>query len=161
MSDLTERFPNSPELYAPAPDRAPAPKVEGEAEKFLEKHPEFENLQKQEVTSANRVQVLEAVKKTRLENLKACLSSRTHDLSEEEQKFVADVLALRIGSAGSMREALDNVHIDAAEDYNRALVDVKDIRRARAHHEALKDRYPSMPAFAVSPESYVFRGRKE
>ena len=160
MSDLTERFPNSPELYAPAPARAPAPKVEGEAEKFLEKHPEFENLQKQEVTSANRVQVLEAVKKTRLENLKTELASKANDLSAEEKIFTADCLALRLDSAGSVRELLDNVHIDAAEDYNRALVDVKDIRRARAHHEALKDRYPSMPAFEVSPESYVFRGRK-
>lgn len=120
----------------------------------------IEILQKQEVTSANRGQIMEQLKEIRLGNLKTELSSRPHDLNKEEQTFVSDCLRLRIESAGSMREQLDKVHTDIDSDFDRALVDTKEVRRLRAHHDSLLARYPTMAPFSVSAESYIFRNRK-
>lgn len=164
MSDLRERFNNSPELHAPSPeavelerDRQRAKEEPTEREKFLAKHPEFSDLQRSEVTSSNKMALLEKVKAFSMESLKAELSSRENDLTESERAFAAEVLGLRVSRVGSVRQLLDDLHIDSAEDFNRAVVDARDIRRARERHEGLKSRYPSMPDFAISPESHVIR----
>ncbi len=162
-SDLRARFNNSPELEPTAEqqelerDRQRAKQEPTEREKFLAKHPEFSSLQREEVSGANKAGVLEKVRSFRLENLKQELAKPEYDLSEEEQKFAAEVLSLRISRHGSVRELVDSIHVHSAEDAARATADAKEIRRMRARHDALKGRYRTMPDFHVTPESFVVK----
>jgi hypothetical protein len=164
MSDLKERFNNSPELHSPTPeaeelerDRKRAAETPTARETFLAAHPEFSDLQRSEVTGSNKMAILGKVRDFRVEHLKAGFGSQKHDLTEEEQKFMAEVLALRISRVGSVRALLDDVHIDAGQDFARAVVDARDLRAMKAKHQALKNRYPSAPDLDLTPETFVVR----
>ncbi len=162
MSDLRERFNASPELHEPSPEAVEleadckrAKEEPTEREKFLAKNPQFSDLQRSEVTGANKTALLNRLRDFRLQNLKAELAKQENDLDDSEKAFVTEVLALRIGRAGSVRKLIDDLHLDAAGDLNQALYDAAEVRRARARHEKLKGRYRSMPGFSVTPESYL------
>jgi hypothetical protein len=165
MSDaLRERYPASKELHEPNPeqveleaDRKRAAETPSAREKFFESRPELEALTREPVTSTNKAQVFDAVKSARLENLKAAFASQKHDLTDEEQKFSADVLGLRISRVGSVRQLIDDVHIDAGQDFARAVVDSRDLRAMKARHEKLKSRYRTAPDLDLTPETFVVR----
>ncbi len=166
MSDLRERFNASPELHEPSPeaveleaDRKREAETPTARQVFLNAHPEFSALQREEVSGANKVAVLEKVKAFRLDNLKKELEKQDNDLTEQEKAFAAEVLALRISRRGSVRELLDEVHRDSAEDFARAVVDAKELRRLKAKHDSLRGRYKTMGDFKVTAESFVVRGQ--
>ena len=165
MSDaMRERYPASQELYEPTAeaqelleDRKRQAEAPSAREKFFESRPELEALTREPVTSSNKAQVFDAVKSARLENLKAEFANRENDLTESERSFAGEVLTLRLSRCGSVKGLLDDLHIDCGNDFNRAVIEAKEIRGLRVKHDSLKARYQTMADFTISPESYVVR----
>jgi hypothetical protein len=150
MSDLTERFPNSPELYAPAPAPERAPAQQSNEQKFLEEHPEIGRMRKEPATSDRRKEILESVKGLRIGYFRDQAASRELDLTTEEIYFASRLLALRIEGNGSLRGLLDGIEGDLASDYDRLAGDIRELRRQNSKIAALGKRYPTMPSDPVT-----------
>jgi len=140
------------------PEPQPAPSPTADLMQFIRQNPNIKRLKTIQATSMNAPRLREEIGKVRVAIFKEMCKAKDHDLSDEEVKWAADVLAGRVNLDVSVANMQSNLETDCVKDFGKLIAEIHDVRRTYDRGEVVAGRYPTMNAFHRKPTADEYLG---